>query len=165
MIPDVRNLVVYGLLALLAVVGFLAFKQTLALASLEREVAQERQSWAELTAAQGRAMRTREAKLRTDIDTLKENTDAKIKRLARDNRALSDELRKRPARPDPAVPVPPPSPGADATVTGSTGAGLYSEDALFLAGEAAVADERRELLLECRAAYETLRNAYAAQDP
>ena len=162
--PDIRNLLIYGLLAALAAVGFVAFTQRLELTALQRDVAQERQASAELALAQVRVLRARETRLRDDIETLKESTNAKIQRLTRDNAALADELRKRPARPT-TVPVPPPGPAADNPVAGGTGAGLYREDALFLAGEAAVSAERLELLLECRASYEKLRNAYDAQDP
>jgi len=162
--PDVRNLLIYALLALLAAVGYVAFSKSLELASLERDVSQERQAAAETALAQARTLREREQALRADIDSLKESTGEKIQSLSRANAALVDELRKRPQRPA-AMPVPPPAPAADNPVAHGTGAGLYQEDAVFLAGEAAVSAERLELLLECRAGYEKLRNAYDAQDP
>lgn len=82
--------------------------------------------------------RTREAdaSLQAAADTQRKQDAQAVADLNARVADLSERLRKRPARPEPAVGASAPA-GAGADLR--TGAGLYREDGLFLTGEAAAA--------------------------
>ena len=103
------------------------------------------------------AARTREQNLQIQADRLREEKDNEIRNLNARATALSNSLRDRPSRT-----ATPPSTVSSTTGTSCptvvcTGAGLSKEDAEFLAGEAARADELRAALQQCLRQYEAVR--------
>ena len=89
-----------------------------------------------------------ERALHAIVDQQRRSHRNEVNRIVREHAALVDGMRERPDRPgDGDVPE-----GADAgagVATGCTGAELYRPDGLFLAGEAARADQLRVALKAC----------------
>ena len=91
--------------------------------------------------------------LQQSFDNIQKDKDAKIKNLNARVASLTRSLQERPSRPD--------SSGisndsrVEESKPGSTGVGLYREDALFLVREAARADEIRIELQTCYKSYDT----------
>ena len=112
---------------------------------------------AEYAAAQA-AAREKEQALQASADQLRQEKDREIKNLNARATALSNSLRERPSRPTAEASPVPSTASAGCPVTTCTGAGLSREDAEFLAGEAARADEARVLLKQCYTQYESMRS-------
>ena len=93
--------------------------------------------------------------LQESFDNIQKDKDAKIKTLNARVASLTRSLQERPNRPD--------SSGisndsrVEESKPGSTGVGLYREDALFLVREAARADEIRIELQTCYKSYDTVK--------
>jgi hypothetical protein len=94
-------------------------------------------------------------RLQSNVNQLTEKYHAETHRLNLLAADLRDQLRNRPARPthtgDLSNHTRP-----ESIAQGCTGAELYRPDAEFLVGEATRADQLRESLKECRAAYDAL---------
>jgi hypothetical protein len=86
------------------------------------------------------------AELQAQVDQIRRSHRNEVNRIVREHSALVDSLRDRPeARAgDGGVPE-----GADAGITGCTGAGLSRRDAEFLAGLAADAERTQSALRAC----------------
>lgn len=124
--------------------------------------AEVRQAWdkekAEQYAAYAKGQelaRQKEQQLQADADRLRRDKDAQIRNINARATALANSLRDRDSRTAQA------SPSASHTSTGQTGSRctgseLSREDAEFLAGEAARADQLRAALRQCVAQYESL---------
>jgi len=111
---------------------------------------------AEYAAAQV-AAREKEQALQANADELRKEKDREIRDLTARAAALTNSLRERPSRPAPEA-SPLPSTASNGCAPAScTGAGLSREDAEFLAGEAARADELRASLRQCLTQYEAVR--------
>lgn len=111
---------------------------------------------AEYAAAQV-AAREKEQALQANADELRKEKDREIRDLTARAAALTNSLRERPSRPAPEASPVPSTASAGCPVTTCTGAGLSREDAEFLAGEAARADELRASLRQCLTQYEAVR--------
>lgn len=125
-------------------------------AEIRQEWDQEKARAAEEYAKAQAAAREKEQQLQAQADQLREETNAKLKEANTRAAALADSLRKRPER------TAAPSGAAETAVAGQgaagcTGAILPREDATFLAGEAARADQLRAALAQCYAQYEAVR--------
>lgn len=103
------------------------------------------------------AARQKEQDLQASADKLRKDKDAEIRNINARATALANSLRERPSRPAPEASAVPSTASAGCAPTSCTGAGLSREDAQFLAGEAARADELRAALKQCHAQYESLR--------
>lgn len=99
--------------------------------------------------------RDNQQRLQANVNQLTEKYHVETNRLNLLAADLRDQLRTRPARPAQSSAVPN-SASPEPLAEGCTGAELYRPDAEFLVGEAARADQLRESLKECRAAYESL---------
>jgi hypothetical protein len=102
------------------------------------------------------AARQKEQQLQYEADRLRRDKDAQIRNINARATALANSLRDRNSRTAPAA-----NPSAGDTGTGQTGSRctgseLSREDAEFLAGEAARADQLRAALRQCVAQYEAL---------
>lgn len=104
------------------------------------------------------AARQKEQELQASADKLRKEKDAEIRNISARATALSNSLRERPSRPAPESSTVPSTASAGCTPASGTGAGLSREDAQFLAGEAARADELRAALRQCHAQYNALRS-------
>jgi hypothetical protein len=101
------------------------------------------------------AARQKEQQLQYEADRLRRDKDAQIRNINARATALANSLRDRNSRSTAA------DPSAGDTGTGQTGSRctgseLSREDAEFLAGEAARADQLRAALRQCVAQYEAL---------
>jgi hypothetical protein len=96
--------------------------------------------------AQQAAAQEKEREHQQATDEIRKVKDAEIANINAKLFATISELRKRPSRP---------SEGAGNGQSG-TGAGLYAEDAIFLAGEAARADVLRTALEACYNQYDAV---------
>jgi len=102
--------------------------------------------------------REREQTLRETIDHLRGEYGQKIQRIALERDALVRELRRRPERP--ADYVPPAAAVAGTEPAASCSADqLFREDAAAAVGIAADADAVRASLMECREAYDAVRES------
>ena len=130
----------------------------------ELGVAEVQQKWdkeraaqlAEHAAAQA-AAREKEQELQASADLLRKDKDREIRDLNARTAALTNSLRDRPSRPTTETSALPSTASAGCAPTSCTGAGLSREDAQFLAGEAARADELRASLKQCHAQYQAIR--------
>jgi len=103
------------------------------------------------------AARQKEQELQASADKLRKDKDAEIRNINARAAALANSLRERPSRPAAEASAVSSTASAGCAPTSCTGAGLSREDAEFLAGEAARADELRAALKQCHAQYESLR--------
>lgn len=101
--------------------------------------------------------RQKEQEMQASADKLRKEKDAEIRNINARATALANSVRERPSRPSPETSTMPSTTSAGCAPTSCTGAGLSREDAQFLAGEAARADELRAALKQCHAQYDTLR--------
>jgi hypothetical protein len=130
----------------------------------ELGVAEVQQKWdkeraaqlAEHAAAQA-AAREKEQELQASADLLRKDKDREIRDLNARTAALTNSLRDRPSRPTAETSTVSSTASARCAPTSCTGAGLSREDAQFLAGEAARADELRASLKQCHAQYQAIR--------
>ena len=130
----------------------------------ELGVAEVQQKWdkeraaqmAEHAAAQA-AAREKEQELQASADLLRKDKDREIRDLNARTAALTNSLRDRPSRPTAETSTVSSTASAGCAPTSCTGAGLSREDAQFLAGEAARADELRASLKQCHAQYQAIR--------
>jgi hypothetical protein len=130
----------------------------------ELGVAEVQQKWdkeraaqlAEHAAAQA-AAREKEQELQASADLLRKDKDREIRDLNARTAALTNSLRDRPSRPTTETSALPSTASAGCAPSSCTGAGLSREDAQFLAGEAARADELRASLKQCHAQYQAIR--------
>lgn len=103
------------------------------------------------------AARQKEQAMQASANHLRQEKDREIRNLNARAAALTNSLRERPTRPTadagPVSNTASPGPAS----TSCTGAGLSREDAQFLAGEAARADELRAALRQCIAQYEAVK--------
>lgn len=111
---------------------------------------------AEYAAAQA-AAREKEQALQANADQIRKEKDREIRDLNARAAALTNSLRDRPARPTTQTSAVSSTASNGCAPASCTGAGLSREDAEFLAGEAARADELRASLRQCLNQYETLR--------
>jgi hypothetical protein len=93
-----------------------------------------------------------ERELRTKIDTVVEEKNREIARIKRTHASIVAGLRNRSERPADYNSSP-------ETTQNCSGTGLYREDAEFLAGEAARADQYALELIACYKAYDEVFNA------
>lgn len=112
---------------------------------------------AEYAAAQA-AAREKEQALQAGADQIRKDKDREIRDLNARAAALTNSLRERPARTTTEASALPSSASAGCAPASCTGAGLSREDAQFLAGEAARADELRASLKQCLTQYESVRS-------
>lgn len=98
--------------------------------------------------------REREQSMVSSAEKIRKDKDAQIASLNSRVSSLLSELRQRPQRPSPTE-----SPAAPSTRKGATGAELYREDGVFLAGEAARADKLRAALEQCYRQYDAVRQS------
>jgi hypothetical protein len=110
---------------------------------------------AEYAAAQA-AAREKEQALQASADQLRQEKDREIRNLNARAVALSNSLRDRPTRPSPESSPVSSTASVGPAPASCTGSGLSREDAEFLAGEAARADELRASLRQCLNQYSTL---------
>lgn len=103
------------------------------------------------------AARQKEQDLQASADKLRKDKDAEIRNINARATALANSLRERPSRSTTEASAVSSTASAGCAPTSCTGAGLSREDAEFLAGEAARADELRAALKQCHAQYESLR--------
>jgi hypothetical protein len=130
----------------------------------ELGVAEVQQKWdkeraaqmAEHAAAQA-AAREKEQELQASADLLRKDKDREIRDLNARATAIANSLRDRPSRPTTEASALPSTASAGCAPSSCTGAGLSREDAQFLAGEAARADELRASLKQCHAQYQAIR--------
>jgi Tfp pilus assembly protein PilX len=113
---------------------------------------------AQLEAQHAEAARKAEADARATErkwqDQANETTKAKDEQILNINARLADalgELRNRPSRPAGDVP------STSSTCKGTTGAGIYAEDAAVVIREAARADRLRTALAACYSQYDQIR--------
>jgi len=111
---------------------------------------------AEHAAAQA-AAREKEQELQASADLLRKDKDREIRDLNARTAALTNSLRDRPSRPTAETSTVSSTASAGCAPSSCTGAGLSREDAQFLAGEAARADELRASLKQCHAQYQAIR--------
>lgn len=102
------------------------------------------------------AARLREQALQASADKLRKDKDAEIRNLNARATALTNSLRERPSRPTTDSGPVPSTASVGPAPASCTGSGLSREDAEFLAGEAARADELRASLRQCLNQYSTL---------
>lgn len=116
---------------------------------------------AEIARATAAALERRieaEAKLRETIDATRHTYRQQLAAVAADRDRLLDSLRHRPERPAGGADLPGAA-GARLGATACTGAELYREDAAFLVGLAAEADQLRAAVERCQAAYDAVRDS------
>jgi len=99
------------------------------------------------------AAREKEQTLQANADTLRQEKDREIKNISARAAALANSLRNRPERPTVSGGV---SETASAGSHSCTGSELSRQDAEFLIGEAARADEYRAALKQCYTQYQAL---------
>ena len=137
-------------LAVMAVLLALLGLQTVRVAGLKQDAADQRATAAEVARIAERANRTKEQSWQ---DAANQSAKAKDEALLNIHARLDDalgELRNRPQRPTGAMPA------ASGDGKAGTGAGIYAEDAGFLVREAARADELRAALGACYSQYDAL---------
>lgn len=122
----------------------LAGWQSLRLAWLQQEVADERAAAAEVAQLRERAAAQLFRAQAGELQGVADAKDRELRRVRDDLGAALDGLRDRTARADAAASA------AAGTCAGATGAQLSGEDAAFLAREAARADELRAELGACQ---------------
>jgi hypothetical protein len=105
--------------------------------------------------AASEAAREREQVMITSAEKIRKEKDAQIVLLNTRVGNLLSELRQRPQRP----PSTPEGSPATSVGKGATGAELYREDAILLAGEAARADRLRLALEQCYRQYDSVRES------
>lgn len=125
-------------------------------AVIQQQWDQERAQQAQEHAKAQAAAREKEQQLQTQADQIREEKEREILDLAARNAALANSLRDRPKRPAPAPSGVSQTTVADSTPASCTGSGLSREDAEFLAGEAARADQLRIALKQCVAQYQAV---------
>jgi hypothetical protein len=94
--------------------------------------------------------RAREQEMQVNADKLRQEKDREIRDIAARNAALVNSLRDRPTRPAEGSAVPSTSSSGS---TACNGGQLYRQDAEFLAGLAAEADQLRAVLNQCYKQY------------
>ena len=126
-------------------------------ATVQQQWDQERaKQEAEYAAAQA-AAREKEQELQRSADLLRKEKDREIRDLNARAAALTNSVRDRKERAAAASGAVPGAAGAGGSAASCTGAGLPREDAQFLAGEAARADELRISLKQCLAQYQAMK--------
>lgn len=125
-------------------------------AVIQQQWDQERAQQASEHAKAQAAAREKEQQLQTQADQLREEKDREISDLSSRAASLSERLRNRPSRPAPAPSGVPQTTVTELAPAGCTGSGLSREDAEFLAGEAARADQLRIALKQCVAQYQAV---------
>ena len=115
--------------------------------------AEVQQAWDKAYAKAQEEARAKEQAMQSQADRLRQEKDREIRNINARAAALSSSLRERASR---ASTVPSTAETGQASAS-CTGSGLSREDAEFLAGEAARADQLRALLKQCHAQYEALR--------
>ena len=125
-------------------------------AEVQQQWDKEKTALAEEHAKAQTAAREKEQELQAAADKLRQEKDREIREVNARAAALANSVRNRPERAAPA--------GGTAQTAGAgpggarcTGAELPREDAAFLAGEAARADQLRAALAQCYAQYEKVR--------
>lgn len=111
--------------------------------------------WDAAQASADSAARAKEQSLQTQADQLRKAQDDKLAQISRDLDSARAAIRLLHNTPRPANYVPP-APGAG---TQCSGASLFAEDAEFIIGEAARADELRAALERCEAQYNAARES------
>ncbi len=114
--------------------------------------AEVQQAWDKAYAKAQEEARAKEQAMQAEADRLRQEKDREIRNINARAAALSNSLRDRASRAS-AVPG---AAQTGQTGAGCTGTGLSREDAEFLAGEAARADQLRAALRQCVAQYEAL---------
>jgi hypothetical protein len=115
------------------------------------------QQEAEYAAAQA-AAREKEQSLQANADQLRQEKDREIRNLNARASALSNSLRERPSRTTTESSTVSSTANVGASASGCNGSGLSREDAEFLVGEAARAEQLKAALRQCQAQYQTLRS-------
>jgi len=115
------------------------------------------QQEAEYAAAQA-AAREKEQSLQANADHLRQEKDREIRNLNARAAALSNSLHDRPSRTTTESGSVSNASNVGANTIGCNGSGLSKEDAEFLVGEAARAEELKAGLRQCQAQYQTLRS-------
>lgn len=113
--------------------------------------------WDTAQASADRAARAKEQILQEQADQLRKAQDDKLAQISRDLDSARASIRLLHKTPRPAD-YAPPAPGAAAACSGAS---LFAQDAEFLAGEAARADELRVALERCEAQYSAAREPLA----
>lgn len=111
--------------------------------------------WDAAHASADRAERSKEQSLQAEADQLRKTQDDKLAQISRNLDAARAAIRLLHSTPRPAD-YTPPAPGAGAACSGAS---VFAEDAEFLIGEAARADELRTALERCEAQYNAARGA------
>ncbi len=112
-------------------------------------------AWDAAQASADKTARAKEQALQAAADQLRKTHDDKIAQISRDLDSARATIRLLHSTPRPAD-YAPPAPG---TAAACSGASLFTQDAEFLAGEAARADELRAALDRCEAQYNAARDA------
>lgn len=126
-------------------------------ATVQQQWDQERVKQATEYAAAQAAAREKEQELQRSADLLRKEKDREIRDLSARASALTNSLRDRQARAATQSSDVPGAASAGSAASSCTGAGLSREDAQFLAGEAARADELRVALKQCIAQYQAVK--------
>lgn len=144
-------------LAILAAAGGGYYKGNEAgMAEVQQQWDAEKTRLAEQHAKDQQAAREKEQELQAAADQLRQEKDRELREVNARATALAHSLRQRPERA--AAPSgAPAAAGAGQSGSRCTGAELPREDASFLAGEAARADQLRAALAQCYAQYEKVR--------
>lgn len=151
--------VILGFVLAVATAGGVGFYKgdELGRAAIQQLWDSEKTKQFEAYAAAQDAARAKEQALQASADQLRKEKDREIRDLNARAVALTNSLRERPARPATQSSPVPSTASAGCAPASCTGAGLSREDAQFLAGEAARADELRTSLKQCLAQYESMR--------
>ena len=131
-------------------------------ASAVQTLETERRAASDAALTAQKVSQKREHELQAAADQDRKELSHEVQRIAFERDRALDELRKRPQRPAVQIAgtavVPAPT-GAGESAGGCTGAGLYREDAGFLVGEAARANQLGAYLKACYAGYDRARAA------
>lgn len=111
--------------------------------------------WDAAQASADRAARAKEQSLQSQADQLRKAQDDKLAQISRDLDSARATIRLLHKTPRPAD-YTPPAPGAAAACSGAS---LFAEDAEFLIGESARADELRAAIERCEAQYNAARES------
>lgn len=148
--------------ALLLAIAVLSFKLVMAnrqIDTLQAEYAKAIALQMEQYAQLQLAYREQEQAMQLASDQVVEKLENEIAKLQLANNDLIERLRERPQRPATQVPATPTDTNPQHTASRCTGAELYREDGLFLAREAARADEIRLHLIACQQQYNEVRGS------
>lgn len=113
------------------------------------------EAWDTAQASADRAARAKEQSLQAEADQLRKTQNDQLAKISRDLDAARAAIRLLHSTPRPAN-YTAPAPGAGAQCSGAS---LFTQDAEFLAGEAARADELRAAFERCEAQYNAVRSA------